>query len=257
MDNESSNRESSLSAIRPGPMTSRFSVYHPAAPGTTAFDSRSVHERIYDEIRTSLSQGKFSEGQTLTTRGLAAMFGTSEMPVREAIRRLVAEKYIVQLGNRSFQVPQLSAEGFRDVISVRLLVEGHAAAAAARKADAKDIAALREINDRMRAAILSRNAPDTLRLNEEFHFSVYALTASGTLLETIETLWSRSGTYLATVVGFDGELGVFSQAAEMHDRIIAAIEARDSQLAQTSLIDDITFAVKWYEDRKGFPAPPA
>jgi len=235
-------------------MTSRFSTYHhPAQPaGPSGFDSRSVHERIYDEIRIGLSQGVFSEGQTLTTRGLAATFGTSEMPVREAIRRLVAEKYIIQLGNRGFQVPLLNAEGFRDIISVRFVLEGHAASRAAKKAVAKDIAALRDINDRMRAAIESRNAPDTLRLNEQFHFSVYALTGSGTLLETIETLWSRSGPYLATVVGMDGELGVFQQAAQMHDRIIAAIEARDGPSAEAALVADISFAVEWYEDRKGF-----
>lgn len=257
MSNESSDRKSILPISKyQGPMTSRFSISQHQAGGPSTFDSRSVHERIYDEIRIGLSQGVFSEGQTLTTRGLAATFGTSEMPVREAIRRLVAEKYIVQSSNRSFQVPQLNSESFRDVISVRLVLEGFAAARAAGKAKPADIEVLREVNDRMRAAIEAQNAQDTLRLNEEFHFSVYALTESGTLLETIETLWSRSGPYLASVMGFDSSMDVFHQAAQMHDRIIAAIEAQDDVAAQEALVADISFAVKWYEDRKGYSDPP-
>lgn len=233
-------------------MTARFSAQttHVSGTGLSMVDSRSVHERVYDEIRIGLSQGLFVEGQTLTTRGLAATFGVSEMPVREAIRRLVAEKYIVQLGNRSFQVPLLDAASFQDVISVRLLLEGHAAAGAAEKANAEDIERLRGVNGRMRDAIAALNAQDTLRFNEEFHFLVYALTGSETLLDTIEMLWSRSGPYLASVVTLDGTMSVFQKAFHMHESIIAAIEKGDAPNAQRALVADITFAVEWYEDKR-------
>lgn len=233
-----------------GSMTGRFASQTRSAPGLSLVDSRSVHERVYDEIRIGLSQGLFPAGQTLTTRGLAATFGTSEMPVREAIRRLVAEKYIVQLGNRSFQVPLLDHEAFEDVISIRLLVEGFAASGAARKASAEDVAALREINDRMRQAIAAHDHQGTLRANEEFHFALYAITGSSTLLDTIETLWSRSGPYLASVVVLDGELSVFHRAFDMHGKIIAAVESGDAPGADAALVADINFAVAWYQERR-------
>lgn len=172
------------------------------------------------------------------------------MPVREAIRRLVAEKNIVQLGNRSFQVPFLDHDAFRDVISVRLLPEGHAASGAARKATPDAIARLRDVNDRMRRAIEGRDAQQTLRLNEEFHFLVYAITGSETLLDTIEALWSRSGPYLASVVVIDGELSVFHRAEQMHNAIISAIAAGDGAQAEKALVADIGFAVAWYEERR-------
>lgn len=216
----------------------------------SAVDSRSVHERVYDEIRLGLSQGLFAEGQTLTTRGLSANFGTSEMPVREAIRRLVAEKYIIQMGNRSFQVPILDAEAFRDVISVRLLLEGQAAAIAASVATSEDVSRLREVNAQMRTAIDERDTRQTLRINEEFHFLVYNLAGSKVLVETIETLWSRSGPYLATVVGIDGELSVFSTAGHMHDHIIDAIEAGNEEASRDALVADISHAAAWYEERR-------
>ncbi|WP_192931201.1 GntR family transcriptional regulator [Gemmobacter serpentinus] len=231
-------------------MTSRFAAQIRPASGLSVVDSRSVHERIYDEVRIGLSQGLFTPGQTLTTRGLAATFGTSEMPVREAIRRLVAEKYIVQMSNRSYQVPTMDADAFRDVISVRMVMERFAAAVAASKAKAEDVARLRALNDKMRLAIEAHDGQETLRLNEEFHFAVYAVTGSETLLDTIETLWSRSGPYLASVVILDGELSVFHKAFDMHSRLISAIESGDQGAAEEALAADVRFAVEWYLERR-------
>lgn len=223
---------------------------NPNSSALPVVDSRSVHERVYDEIRIGLSQGAFAEGQALTIRGLAAAFGTSEMPVREAIKRLVAEKYIVQLGNRGFQVPQLSSAAFRDVISVRVKLEGFAAALAASKSTPHVIRRLHDVNDEMREAVEARDTRNILRLNEEFHFKVYSITGSETLLDTIEMLWSRSGPYLATVISMDDRLSVFSRASEMHDAIISAIEASDPAGAEEALVADINFAVEWYEKQR-------
>lgn len=76
------------------------------------------------------------------------------------------------------------------------------------------------------------------------------LVGSGTLLDTIEMLWSRSGPYLATVISMDDRLSVFSRASEMHDAIISAIEASDPTGAEEALVADINFAVEWYERQR-------
>jgi len=214
--------------------------------GLPTVDSRSVHERVYDEIRIGLAKGVFAEGQTLSTRSLAAAFGTSEMPVREAIRRLVAEKFIVQLSNRTFQVPQLDPREFADVISVRLMLERRAAADCAAHAKAADVAVLRALNAELGRAIAARELRNVLKTNEEFHFAVYACARSPTLTEMIQTLWSRSGPYLASVIALDEDLEVFSRAVEMHDRVIQAIERGDGAEAADALEADVTCAVEWY-----------
>lgn len=219
-------------------------------PAVFQVDSRSLYERVYQQIRLALSQGLFAEGEVLTTRGLAATFGTSEMPIREALRRLIAEKFILQLSNRSYQVPQLSMSAFQDVISVRMVLESFGASLAASKATPRDVAHLRSLNDEMRRAIQEHRSTDTLRLNEEFHFGIYRIAGSETLLETVESLWARSGPYLATMGAASPELRLFAKAAEMHEHIIAAIEQKNEEAAKQALLADIGFAVEWYKDLK-------
>lgn len=70
----------------------------------------------------------FAPGQSLTIRGLADSLGTSSMPVRESLQRLVAEHALVQMPNRTFKVTPFTPEMFRELVRVRMTVEGFAAA---------------------------------------------------------------------------------------------------------------------------------
>ena len=77
----------------------------PSAPGLTNANlngaaDEPLHENVYQEIRRNLIAGQFQPGEAVTLRGLAAKLGTSAMPVREALRRLVAERALDLGANR-------------------------------------------------------------------------------------------------------------------------------------------------------------
>ena len=52
-----------------------------------------LYEKVYEELRNALMSGRFLPGEPLTIRGVAEALGTSIMPVREALRRLAAERF--------------------------------------------------------------------------------------------------------------------------------------------------------------------
>ena len=86
-------------------------------PSSSGFDvpklSRStLNEEVYEELKQALISGKIAPGSTMTIRSLAQSFGISIMPVREALRRLVAEHVLVLLPNRSVALPVFTAERF-------------------------------------------------------------------------------------------------------------------------------------------------
>ena len=93
-------------------------------------DFAPLHERVYEELRGALISGKFTPGQKLSSRKLAAALGTSDMPVRAAISRLTDEGGLIQLANGTFIVPVLSGNRFREVMELRALLEGRATALA-------------------------------------------------------------------------------------------------------------------------------
>ena len=76
-------------------------------------DNSSLSDRVYAALRLALLSGKFMPGETLSLRTLAASLGTSPMPVRAAVQRLIAEKALVQTASRAIMVAPFTYENFK------------------------------------------------------------------------------------------------------------------------------------------------
>src|SRR6185369_10534699 len=181
-------------------------------------DVTTVQERVYQELRDALYQGRFMPGEVLTIRALAAALGTSPMPVREAIQRLVTENALTQLPNRTFQVAALTSETYDEWIRVRCELEGYAAQRAAQRSTAPICRRLREINAEFAKAIAAEKASGMLEGNQHFHFAVYEAADSDALLKMIGSLWLRFGPVLAFVQHVPGSIEMFRRGVEVHDR---------------------------------------
>ena len=94
-------------------------------------DLTTLQERVYRELREALYQGRLTAGGSLTIRGLSSALGTSEMPVREALKRLLAERILVQAPNRTFLIMPMTASRLHELIKIRITVEGMAVRLAA------------------------------------------------------------------------------------------------------------------------------
>ncbi len=218
---------------------------------TDLIDIRSLHDRVYGKIRDAMRKGVFSSGQTLTIRALAARFGTSDMPIREAIKRLTAEKALVQQADRTFKVPPITSGGFEDLVLVRVMAEGRATELAAASADAGLIARLRTVNAGISRALDEGDLALALESNQSFHSCLYEACHNSILLEIIDVLWLRSGPYLAAlVVDFAGS-DAFRKAVIIHERIIGALEARSGKDAAKALKNDIESTAQWFRIHGG------
>src|SRR5438270_5319746 len=100
--------------------------------------------QAYEQIKQAILHAQFRPGEVLSIRTLAASFGISTMPVREAVTRLITEKGLELLPNRGLRVPNLSDEEARDVLRARFVLEGLAVELAAARITSAEIAALEE-----------------------------------------------------------------------------------------------------------------
>lgn len=210
-------------------------------------DVTTVQERVYQELRNALYQGRFMPGEVLTIRALAAALGTSPMPVREAIQRLVTENALTQLPNRTFQVAALTLENYDEWIRVRCEVEGYAAQRAALRARPGICTELRKINRIFGQAIEARDAGGMLEGNQHFHFAVYEAADSDALLKIIGSLWLRFGPVLAFVQHIEGSIEMFRRGVDVHERVVAAMERHDAHEARFALALDIRAAASWFK----------
>lgn len=201
-----------------------------------------LQDRVYNELRRALIAGLFAPAQVLTIQGLADSLATSTMPVREALGRLISEKALEAMPNRSVRVPPITEERLDDLLRVRTLIEGEATALAAPRLTRQDLNHLKDLLgewDHGRNASKAMPLDRQLELNQAFHFCIYRAAGSAVLLPMIESLWLQCGpcTRAATIA--------FAEAGERdteryHLDLVEALEAGDSEAARTALVADIS-----------------
>ena len=196
-----------------------------------------VQERVYAELKTLLMQGRFQPGQALKIADLAAVFGTSHQPVREAIRQLVAERALEAAANRSARVPEWDRARLDDLRKARLAIEGLTAEMAAARATGADVARLARILDAEIAADDAARVEASVAQNREFHFTLYRLSGSAVLMPIIESLWLQFGPYIRrSAEFFDGREG---RGAKHHTEALRALKRRDPALVRRAIERDI------------------
>ena len=210
-------------------------------------DVSTLQERVYLELRSALFRGRFAPGETLSIRTLARALGTSEMPVREALQRLTAEKVLQQVPGRSVQVTPTTRERHDELTRIRIVVEGLATKRAAPHADAMLILQLKKFTFEMGEAASAKDWLRALQSNHEFHFAIYRAAKSAQLFEIIESLWLRTGPFLAAAYrGPQKPEEMFLRGMQVHERVVAALDGRDGKAAMQGVMLDIKSVNSWY-----------
>ncbi len=157
----------------------------------------SVNERAYQEIRNKLMHGDYPAGQVLVAQELADALGTSTMPVREAIRRLVAQQGLEPMPNGSTRVPLITSERLQDIRRARVLIEGTVIEWAGPRLGKSQLDELDRLAEEITQARRSREGVRvSLEKNRVFHFAIYRAADSPVMMGMIESLWLQSGAYL-------------------------------------------------------------
>lgn len=211
-------------------------------------DRHSVQDQVYDQIRNVLMRGGFAPGEKLSSRKLAARLGTSDMPVRAALGRLLAEGALVQNANGTFSVPLISLRKFREVMCARALLEREATAAACGRIDQSGFADLRDAAAGLSRAILANDIDDYLDQNQRLKFAVYRFCPSQTLQALVRLMWLQAGPFLRHLnKGLD-----HMNEANFHDEAIAALERGDGQAAGDAIARDILAGMEFLSQQGVF-----
>ncbi|HMN52511.1 MAG: GntR family transcriptional regulator [Xanthobacteraceae bacterium] len=217
----------------------------PALAGLQPIDNETLGKRVYNELRNFLMVGGVQPGEKLTLRQLTTAFGTSLMPVREAVHRLAAEGALEVLPNRAIRVPKMSRARFDELVKLRVMLEGLAVATASTRMKPHDIEHLEETNEGFIAEM--RKPPESQQpflLNKEFHFTIYRAAEMPVLLGMIENMWLQFGPFLHFSMGVKGRMATNKFAPESHRRMIQSMKRRDGEIGRKALEDDILGAVE-------------
>lgn len=214
-------------------------------------ESQTLQARVYEELRGALTRGTFAPGESVSIRQLAKDMGTSPMPVREAVHRLVSERALEMRSARSLRVPELTREKFQDLTSVRCLVEPEAAGMAATRVSQEQLEVLDRENRRLMRAVKKVNLQEMLEANRAFHFTIYEAAGSPILLQVIESLWLQIGPYLQALFHRYKERMESLPTERVSEELLSAIQKGNAARAKKIRERDIRASAAWYLERMG------
>jgi DNA-binding GntR family transcriptional regulator len=204
--------------------TSAAIAVAPALPSLGGKKS-SYRERVADALRAALIAGELRPGEVYSAPTLAARFGVSATPVREAMLDLVKEGLVDTVPNKGFRVTAVSEEQLDEYTHVRALIEIPTVVDLATTADAVSLEALRPAAREIVQAAVAGDLIAYVEADTRFHLGLLALAGNAHLVEVVGDLRKRSRLYGLTVLL---EAGRLLASAEEHLELLEALLARDA-----------------------------
>jgi DNA-binding GntR family transcriptional regulator len=220
-----------------------------------ASNGRPLVDRLAAAIQARVLSGDIARGTRLRQEALAAEFGVSRTPVREALRKLEATGIVELVPNRGAVVRGPSAREIREAYQVRAELEGVAAELATARISDRDLHRLREAEALFRrsvTALVSRRRPlssetrwedesSWVRANELFHQAILDAAGNGRLSATIAEL-HRSFPRDLTWSALAGNSRLLEENVAQHRAILEAIELGDRAEARRRMVEHVRSA---------------
>lgn len=214
-------------------------------------------EAAINRLRDLIASGQLGPGDRLPPEAeLAAQVGASRNTIREAVRALVTARVLdvrrgdgtyvtslrpeLLLNGMVFAAEMLQADYSLELIAVRRILEGAASGLAARAIDDATLGVLADCLDRMRNA---RTHEELVQFDAQFHGIVARASGNATLASMLAGVSGQ--TIRARVWRGDVDAPVVSRTLSQHEDILAALRARDPDLATATATVHVATTEAW------------
>jgi DNA-binding GntR family transcriptional regulator len=188
--------------------------------------ARALYQDVAERLRQKIFNREIEPGGWIDEQRIAAEYGISRTPLREALKVLAVEGLVTMKLRRGAYVTEMSSSDVSQVYHLMALLEADAAGRAATQATDADIAELQALHDRLESQVQQRDA--FFATNEEFHLRLLALAGNRWSAQIVQDL--------RKVMKLNRQLSLFKQGrlAESlaeHRAVMAAIAARQPEAA--------------------------
>jgi DNA-binding GntR family transcriptional regulator len=197
-----------------------------AAPASQPLSPRALYQEVAERLRHKIFARELEPGAWIDELKLAAEWGISRTPMREALKVLAVEGLVTMKLRRGAYVTEMSSDDVAQVYRLLALLESDAAGEVAARASAAQIEALQALHERLEKQTRQRVAFFTT--NEQFHYK---------LLEIAGNRWRQQiVTDLRKVMKLNRhhsllKQGRIGESLAEHRALMQALQARDAKRA--------------------------
>lgn len=200
----------------------------------------SLREQVAEGLRAALMSGELRPGETYTVRNMAARFGVSPTPCREAILDLCGEGLLRVRPNRGFTVVEPDAATVLHIANVRRLLEIPATLEVARRVSEDEVAHLLEAAERTASCAAGGDLDAYVRADQDFHREVLSLTGNPVLVEISERLRAQARMHAFPAVLQAGHL---AESAQEHLALVRSLADQDAGAIRRLVSHHIDYAL--------------
>lgn len=192
----------------------------------------SLHDQLVDQLRTLLTEGSVAPGEKLNEIALAAAYGVSRTPLREALKVLASEGLVTLNQNRGARVAELSARDLGEVFPVLMTLEGLAGRMACAQMPDTAIAEVANRQRQMEDEYGRGDLSAYFKSNQWIHEAILVGSGNEVLIATHRSLAGRvrRARFMANM-----SASRWAQAISEHQDILSALQARDADRLSTLL----------------------
>lgn len=195
---------------------------------------RTITEMVAATLRRAIIEGTLASGETIRQDRLAAAFGVSRMPIREALRQLEAEGLVEFLPYRGTVVATIEAKDILEICEIRVLLECHALSKAVATIDKATLDRASDLLDEL------DSEPDVSawgELNRRFHLSLYAGLKGTRLYAMVESQYLHFDRMVRLVLT---QLDYAERSQSEHRLLLTHCRDRKTDMAVDVLRDHLT-----------------
>lgn len=211
---------------------------------------RTVQLETVKKLREAIISGHFKAGARLVETDLCKQLGVSRTSVREAIRVLSSEKLLILVPNKGPSVADISAEEATQIYHVRKMLEGEAAALAAKNGTPDDIAEMKRALESFEQAVRDGDAGARISATSEFYEAIIRRSGNQVIGDLIHGLLARVNVLRARTMSIPGRAQ--HSASELR-KIYEAIAAHDVRGARAAAVEHVASAYKEVKDHLKLP----
>lgn len=189
-----------------------------------------LREVVFDAVREAIIQGVLSPGERLMEFQLAEQLGVSRTPVREAIRKLELEGFVIMIPRKGAYVAGISLKDIADVFEVRAAMEALAMVLAAERITEEELEELERILVSKTEVIELDEIEKFIELDKKFHDVLYRASRNQRLMQILINLQDEVHRFRSVSLASPGRMRA---ALDEHRQLVEALSERDLERAES------------------------
>lgn len=206
------------------------------ARSITPLEKANLRERVLRALRAAIISGELTPGEVYSAPSLAATFGVSATPVREAMLDLAKENLVVVVPNKGFRVTVVDEEQLDQITAIRRLLEPPVVGEVTNQIPAEDFAGLRQLAQEIVDGARAGDLAQYTEADREFHLRLLGYSGNQRLVDLVAELRGQT-----RLVGLASLLdrGYLVSSAREHLDLLDLMERRDAAAVEIFMVRHI------------------